>query len=117
MDDWDEEIIQFDSLVDSVSSCRMDWGMKYSGLVPQTVAVNVGNASCEIILLVWNFGSGVYGLFSVSSSITAGCCGVPILPNLAGVFFGIGDVGTGSCISACVLNFLFLLVPFSPFSF
>ena len=83
---------------------RMYWGMKYSGLVPQTVAVNAGNASCKIILLVWNFGSGVYGLFSVSSSITAGCCGVPILPNLAGVFFGIGDVCTGSFISACVLT-------------
>ena len=42
------------------SSRRMDWGMKCSGLMPQTVAVNAVNASCEIILLLWNFGSGVY---------------------------------------------------------
>ena len=41
------------------------------------------------------------------SSITAGCCGVPIWPNLAIVVFSIGDACTGSCIAACVLNFLF----------
>ena len=40
--------------------------------------------------------------FSVSSSITAGCCGVPIRPNVAGVFSGTGDVCIGSCIVACV---------------
>ena len=72
--------------------------MKFSGLVPQTVNVNAVNASCKIILLFWNFGSGVYGLFLVSSSITAGCCGVPIWLNLAGVFSGIGDACTGLCI-------------------
>ena len=81
--------------------------MKYSGLVTQTVAVNVVNASCNIILLLWNFGSGVYVLLLGSSSITAGCCGVPIRPNLAGVVFGIGVACTGLCISECVLNFLF----------
>ena len=96
-------------------SRRMDWGMKYSGLVTQTVAVNVVNASCNIILLLWNFGSGVYGLLSVSSSITAGCCEVTIRPNLAGVFSGIVEACTGLCIAACVLNFFSLLVLFSPF--
>ena len=93
----------------------MDWGMKYSGLVPHTVAVNAVNASCKIILLLWNFGSGVYGIFSVSSSITYGFCGVPIRPHLAGVFSGTGDACTGFCIAACVLILIFLLVPFSPF--
>ena len=85
----------------------MDWGMKFSGVVPQTVAVNAVNASCEIILLFWNFGSGVYVLLLGSSSITAGCCGVPIRTNLAGAVFGIGVACTGLCISECVLNFLF----------
>ena len=73
----------------------MDWGTKYSGIVPQTVTVNAANAYYKIILLLWNFGSGVYGLFSVSSSITAGFCGVPIRLNLASVFSGIGDACTG----------------------
>ena len=89
------------------SSRCMDWGMKYSGKMPQNVAVNAVNASCKINLLFWNFGSGVYGIFSVSFSITAGFCGVPIRPNLAGVFSGIGDACTGSCIAAYVLDFLF----------
>ena len=40
--------------------------MKYSGLVPQNVTVIAVNASCKIILLIWNSGSGVYGHFSVS---------------------------------------------------
>ena len=85
----------------------MDWGMKCSGLVPQTVAVNAMNESCKIILLFWNFGSGVYALLSGSSYITAGCCGVPICPNLANVVFSIGVACTGLCIVECVLNFLF----------
>ena len=89
------------------SSRRMDWGMKCSGLVPQTVSVNAVNASFEIILLFWNFGSGVYVLLSGSSSITSGSCGVPIRPNLAGVVFVINVACTGLCIAECVLNFLF----------
>ena len=98
------------------SSRRMDWGMKYSGLMPQTVAVISVNASCKIILLLWNFGSGMYGFFSVLSSITAGYCGVPIRPDLAGVSSGTGDVCIGLCIAARVLFFFFILVPFSPLS-
>ena len=82
--------------------------MKYSGLVPHTVDMNAANASCKIILLFWNFGSVVYGLFQASSSITSGCCGVPIRPNLVGVFSGIGDACTVLCIAACALNLLFL---------
>ena len=49
----------------------------------------------------------MYGLFSGSSSVTAGCCGVPIRPNLAGVVLVIGDACIGSCIADCVLIFLF----------
>ena len=81
--------------------------MKFSGIVPQTVAVTTVNASCEINLLFWNFGNGVYVLLSGSSSITAGCCGVPIRTNLAGVVLFIGVDFTGSCIAECVLYFLF----------
>ena len=81
--------------------------MKRSGLVPQTVAVNAVNASCKIILLFWNLGSGVYVFLLGSSSITSGCCGVPIRPNLNGVVFAIIVACTSSCIAECVLNFLF----------
>ena len=88
--------------------------MKYSGLVSRTVNVIAVNASCKIILLLWNFVSGMYGLFSVSSSINTGCCRVPIWPNMVGVFSGTGDVCIGLCIVACVLFFFFLLVLFSP---
>ena len=68
--------------------------------------MNAVNAPCVIILMFWNFGSGMYGIFSVSSSITAGCCGVLIRPNLASVFSGTGDVCIGLCIAAYVF-FLF----------
>ena len=85
----------------------MAWGMKFSGLVPQTIAVNAVNASCEIILLFWNLGSGVYVFLFGSYYITAGCCGVPIWPYLNGVVFTIIVACTGSCISKCFLNFLF----------
>ena len=68
--------------------------------------MNAVNASCEIILLFWNFGSGVYVILS-GLSITSGCCGVPIRPNLAGVVFGIGFVCSGLCIAECVLDFIF----------
>ena len=85
----------------------MDWGMKCSGLVPETVSVNVVNASCEIILLFWSFGSGVYALLSGYSSITAGCCGVPIRPNLDGVVLAIIVACTGLCIAEHVVNFFF----------
>ena len=44
------------------SSHRMDCGIKCLGIVPQTVDVNSVNASCEINLLFWDFGSGVYVL-------------------------------------------------------
>ena len=40
-------------------------------------------------------------------SITAGCCGVPIRPNLNGVVFGISVACTGACIAERVVNFLF----------
>ena len=69
--------------------------------------MNAVNAPCVIILMFWNFGSGVYVLLSGLSFITAGCCGVLIRPNLAGVVFGIGVACTGLCISECVLNFIF----------
>ena len=69
--------------------------------------MNAVNASCKIILLFWNFGSGVYVLLSGLSSITSDCCGVPIWPNLAGVVFGIGVACTSSFIAECVLDFLF----------
>ena len=88
--------------------------MKYSGLMPLPITVIAVNASCEIILLLWNFGSGMYGLFSVSYSINSGCCGVPIWPNMAGVFSGTGDVCIGLCIVACVFFPFFLFVLFSP---
>ena len=66
----------------------MCWGKKCAGLVPQTVAAKSANASCEIIQLFWNFGSGLYVLVCSSSSvINAGCCGVPIWPNWNGVVF------------------------------
>ena len=42
-----------------------------------------------------------------SSSITAGCCGVPIRPNLNGVVFAIIVACTGLCIAKRVVNFLF----------
>ena len=114
---WTTGIQKWSSLIAVLILCssrRMDWGMKYSGLVPQTVAVIAVNFSCEIILLLWNFGSGMYGIFLVSYSINAGRWGVPIWPNLAGVFSGTGDVCIGFCIAACVLFLLFLFVPFSP---
>ena len=88
--------------------------MKYSGLMPKTFAMIAVNASREIILLLWNFGSGMYGLFSFSYFINAVCWGVPIQSNLTGVFSGTGDVCIGFCIAACVLFLLFLFVPFSP---
>ena len=75
--------------------------------MPQTVSMIAGNASCEIILLLWNFGSSMYGLFSVSSYINAGFCGVPIRPNMAGVFSDTGNVGIGLCIVACILFSIF----------
>ena len=87
------------------SSCRMEWDTKLAGLVPQTVAVNAVNASCKIILLFWNLGSGVYVLILGSASITAGCCGVPIQPNLNGVVFAIIVTCIGLCIAECVWIF------------
>ena len=84
----------------------MDWGRKFSGIVTQTVSVNATNASCEIILLFWNLGSGVYVFILCSSSITAGCCGVPIRLNLDGVVLAIIVSCTGSCIAERVVNFL-----------
>ena len=81
--------------------------MKCAGLVPQTVAANAVNASCKIILLFWNLGSGVNVFLLGSPSITADCCGVPIRPNLNGVVFAIIFACTGSFIAECVLNFLF----------
>ena len=81
--------------------------MKCSGLVQQTVAMYAVNTSYEIILMFWNFGSGVYVVLLGSSSITAGCCGVPIRPNLTCGVFSIGVACTGLCTAECVLNFLF----------
>ena len=95
------------------SSCRMDWGMNNSGLVPQNVAVIAVNASFKIILLFWNFGSGIYGIFSVSYSINDGCCGVPIWLNLACVFSGTVDACKGSLFCFWVL-FLRLFLPIYP---
>ena len=42
-----------------------------------------------------------------SSSITAGCCGVTIRPNLDGVVLAIIVVCTGLCVAERVMNFLF----------
>ena len=108
-------MLQFDNCIDFSSSLCMDSGRKCSGIVPQTVPANAVNASCEIILLFWNLGSGVYVFISVSSSITAGCCGVPIRKNLNGVDFGIIVACTGLCIAKRVVDFSFLLAPLSPF--
>ena len=77
----------------------MDWGSKCSGLVPQMVAVNDVNASSKIILLFWNLVSGVYVFLLGLSSITAGCCGVPIRPNLECVVLDIIVVCTGLCLA------------------
>ena len=49
----------------------------------------------------------MYIFLLVSSSITAGCCGVTIRPNLNGVVFAISVACTGSCIAERVVNFLF----------
>ena len=85
----------------------MDWGRKFSGIVTQTVSVNATNASCEIILLFWNLGSGVYVFLLGSSSITTGLYGVTIRPNFNGVVFAIIVACTGFCVSEHVVNFLF----------
>ena len=84
----------------------MDWGRKFLGLVPQTVSVIAVNALCKIILLFWNLGSGVYVFLLGLSSITSGCCGVPIQPNLDGAVLAIIVACTGSCIAEHVVNFL-----------
>ena len=76
--------------------------MKYSGLVPKTVAVNAVIASCKIILLFCNFGSGVYVVILGLSSVTACCCGGTIRPILTFGVFAIGVACTGLCTSECV---------------
>ena len=100
-------MLQLDSRIDFSAFFRMYWGRKFSGLVPQTVSVITTNASCEIILLFWNSGSGVYVFLLGASSITTGCCGVPIRSNLDSVVLVIIVACTGSCIDECVVNFLF----------
>ena len=88
------------------SSRRMDWGKQCLGIVSQTVAVIAVNAPCKIILLFWNLGSGVYIFLLGSSSITSGCCGVPIRPKFNGVVLAVIVAYTGSCIAEHVVDFL-----------
>ena len=49
----------------------------------------------------------MYFFLSGSSSITSGCCGVPIRPNSNGVVFAIIVSCKGVCIVERVVNFLF----------
>ena len=49
----------------------------------------------------------MYVVLLGSSSITPGCCGVSICPNLTCGVFAIGVACTGLCTAKCVLNFLF----------
>ena len=83
--------------------------MKCSGLVPETVAVNAVNASCEIILLFWDFGSGVYVIFWVhllSLLAAMECPFVPIWPLLSLVLM----LHVQACVELTVFRFFFCAV-------